>query len=119
MKEQDLIDLGFERTDVPSGEWGDEAFYYYRYEITDELCLISSGSDEFKKSGLYVELCEYGDIEITNLKGLKTLIGIVERNKKKREEEDIDRQKELSYKIVFYCFVTGIVLLFILALLNL
>jgi len=30
-----------------------------------------------------------------------------------------DKQKELSYKITFYCMVTGIVLLFILALLNL
>jgi len=35
------------------------------------------------------------------------------------KQSNRDRQKELSYKIVFYCFVTGIVLLFILALLNL
>ena len=86
MKEQDLIDLGFERTDIPADESGDEAFYYYRYEITYKLCLISSCSDEVKENGWYVELFDYEDIEIRNLKDLKTLIGIVERNKKKREK---------------------------------
>ena len=45
----------------------------------------------------------------------------IERLKNEREmkQSNRDRQRELSYKIVFYCFVTGIVLLFILALLNL
>ena len=35
------------------------------------------------------------------------------------KQNNKDRQKELSYKITFYCFVSAIVLLFILALLNL
>jgi hypothetical protein len=35
------------------------------------------------------------------------------------KQSNRDRQKELSYKIVFYCYVTGIVCFFILAILNL
>ena len=36
MKEQDLIDLEFERVDVTAEESGDDAFYYYTYD----LCLL-------------------------------------------------------------------------------
>ena len=49
MKEQDLIDLGFNRYDVSAEESGYKPFYYYTYNITDELCLISSDNREAKK----------------------------------------------------------------------
>ena len=81
MKEQDLIDLGFNRYDVSAEESGYKPFYYYTYNITDELCLISSDNREAKKNGWYVELFDYANIEIRNLEDLKTLISVIERNK--------------------------------------
>ena len=81
MKEQDLIDLGFKRNDVTAEESGHVPFYYYTYEITNELCLISTDDGEAKKDGWYVELFDYENIEIRNLEDLKTLISILERNK--------------------------------------
>ena len=81
MKEQDLIDLGFEKNDISADESGDKPFFYFTYNITDELCLISSDNDEAEKNGWYVELFDYENIEIRNLKDLKTLIDIIEKNK--------------------------------------
>ena len=81
MKEQDLIDLGFERNDISAEESGDIPFYYYTYNITDEICLISSDDGEAKKDGWRVELFDYENIEFRNTEDLKTLIDIIEKNK--------------------------------------
>ena len=81
MKEQDLIDLGFERYDVSAEESGDFPYYYYTYDITDELCLISTDDGEAKKDGWSVEMFDYDGIKFTNLEDLKTLINIIEKNK--------------------------------------
>ena len=81
MKEQDLIDLGFKRYDVSAEESGDVRFYYYTYNITDELSLISTDDGEAKKDGWFVELFDYENIEFTNVEDLKTLIDIIEKNK--------------------------------------
>jgi hypothetical protein len=81
MKEQDLLDLGFNRYDVSAEESGDKSYFYFTYNVTDELCLISTDSDEAKRSGWYVELFDYDNIEISNLEDLKTLIDVIERNK--------------------------------------
>ena len=45
MKEQDLIDLGFKRYNISAEESGDKPFFYFTYNITDELCLISTNND--------------------------------------------------------------------------
>ena len=81
MKEQDLIDLGFERNDVSEEESGHVRFYYYTYNITDELCLISSDNEEAKKDGWFVELFDYENIEFRNPEDLKILIDVIEKNK--------------------------------------
>jgi hypothetical protein len=81
MKEQDLIDLGFERNDISAEESGDKPFFYFTYNITDELCLISTDNGEAERNGWYVELFDYENIEIRNLEDLKTLINVIERNK--------------------------------------
>jgi len=81
MKEQDLIDLGFQKNNVYEEEPGDKPFFYFTYNITDELCLISSDNEQAERSGWYVELFDYENIEIKNLEDLKNLIGIIERNK--------------------------------------
>ena len=80
MKEQDLIDLGFERTNVSAEESGDNPFYYYTYNITDELCLISSDNGEAEKDGWFVEMFDYDGIKFTNVKDLKTLMDVIKRN---------------------------------------
>lgn len=81
MKEQDLIDLGFKRNNISSEESGDKPYFYFTYNITDELCLISTDNDEAESNGWYVELFDYEHIEITSLEDLKKLIDIIERNK--------------------------------------
>jgi len=80
MKEQDLIDLGFERTDVSAEESGDNPFYYYTYDITDEFCLISCDDEEAKKDGWCVEIFDYIEIKITDVEDLKTLMDVTKRN---------------------------------------
>ena len=85
MKEQDLIDLGFERTNVSAEESGDKPFYYYTYDITDELCLISSDDEEAQKNGWYAEIFDYSGIKFTNVEELKTLIDIIKRNIRRDE----------------------------------
>jgi hypothetical protein len=81
MKEQDLIDLGFERYNVSPEESGDFPYYYYTYDITDELCLISSDDGEAKKDGWSVEMFDYDGIKFSNTEDLKTLINVIEKNK--------------------------------------
>jgi hypothetical protein len=81
MKEQDLIDLGFKRTDISEEESGDIPFYYYTYEITNELCLISTDDGEAKKDGWSVEMFDYDNIKFTNVEDLKILIDVIEKNK--------------------------------------
>ena len=81
MKEQDLIDLGFNRYDVPAEESGDKPYFYFTYNITDELCLISTDNGEAERNGWYVELFDYENIEFRNTEDLKTLIDVIEKNK--------------------------------------
>ena len=80
MKEQDLIDLGFERNDVSAEESGDVRFYYYTYNITDELCLISSDNGEAEKNGWSVEMFDYDNIEFTSKEDIEKLISLIEKN---------------------------------------
>lgn len=60
MKEEDLISLGFERTDVSKEESGDEAFYYYTYDfgLKYGISLISCDDAEAKENGWFVEIFE-------------------------------------------------------------
>ena len=81
MKEQDLIDLGFKRNNISAEDSGDKPYFYFTYNITDELCLISTDNDEAERNGWFVELFDYDNIEIRNLEDLKTLIDVIERNK--------------------------------------
>ena len=81
MKEQDLIDLGFKRYDVPAEESGDKPYFYFTYNITDELCLISSDNGEAKKNGWRVEMFDYDNIEFTSKKDIEKLISLIEKNK--------------------------------------
>ena len=81
MKEQDLIDLGFKRTDVSAEESGYEAFYYYDIDFGDErgISFISPANNEVIDNKWFVELFEDNSIRIDNTKDLKELINIINR----------------------------------------
>jgi len=71
MKEQDLIDLGFERED-------EDSFYYYTLDLVERFSLISNASDEVKE-GWYVEVF-YVKIRFVEREQLENFINIVKRN---------------------------------------
>ena len=86
MKEQDLIDLGFEKSYVTDLylEHKDlelKPYYYYTYDITNELCLISSDNGEAEKNGWSVEMFDYDNIEFTSKEDIEKLISLIEKNK--------------------------------------
>jgi hypothetical protein len=82
MKEEVLINLGFERNDVSEEESGDKAFYYFTMDFGD-LCLISNSNDESEKDGgYYVEVFDNMDIRIEDETDLKNLIEIFKRSLK-------------------------------------
>lgn len=82
MKEEVLINLGFERNSVSEEESGDKAFYYFTMDFGD-LCLISNANDESEvDGGYYVEVFDNMSIRITAEEDLKALIDIFKRNLK-------------------------------------
>lgn len=84
MKEQDLIDLGFKRTDVTAEESGDEAFYYYDIDFGDKrgISLISPADNEVINNKWFVEVFEDPSIRVENKKDLEDFIGIINKVKK-------------------------------------
>ena len=81
MREKDLIDLGFERQDVTAEDVGtDNDFYYYTLDIED-LCLITSASDEEKWK---VEIFDYNGFEFTDLGQLVKFIKILKSAVKRK-----------------------------------
>jgi len=81
MKEQDLVELGFERIDVSAEESGDEAFYYYTYDFTKDFSMISSDNDQAEEEGWFVEIFDYSGIRFFQKEDLKVLIDLINKNK--------------------------------------
>lgn len=83
MVEQDLIELGFKRVDVTAVESGyPEDWYYYTYDFTRGLSLISNDNEEAQLKGWYVEFFDTGtDIRFTSHTQLLDLIHIIENAK--------------------------------------
>lgn len=84
MKEQDLIALGFKRKVVPKEESGDaKDWYYYIYDFTAGLALITSENEKIKKeTGWYVEVFETADkIRFTDVEDVKAFILMIESAK--------------------------------------
>ena len=75
MKEQDLINLGFNR------EFSD-GFYYYVYDFTRGFSLITNSSDELINGKWVVEVFETSDkIQFTNIDNVKQLINLINKAK--------------------------------------
>ena len=81
MKEQDLIELGFKRTDVSAEESGDEAFHYYDIDFGDQrgISLISPANTDVIDNKWFVEVFEDTSIRIDTIEDLKELINILNR----------------------------------------
>jgi hypothetical protein len=73
MKEEDLIELGFTK------EYGED-FYYYIYELGNSHCLISNDNEESDK--WWVEFFEVDTVRFTKKKDLRTLIKLINENKR-------------------------------------
>ena len=82
MKEQDLLDLGFKRTDVSAEESGQNAFYYYDIDLgsNGSISLISPSDDEVENGNWYVEVFEDNKVIFTDKDDLKVFIDIINKN---------------------------------------
>lgn len=82
MKEQEIINLGFERTDDNDGL---EKYHYYTLEIGNDyspLCLITNDNGEAKNDNWEVSIFNYESIIITDIGELKKLIELLKNNVK-------------------------------------
>ena len=85
MTEQDLISLGFERTDVTAEESGyDRDWYYYTYDFGNKsFSLISCDDTEAEREGKwYVEVFEDESIQFTDASDTAQLISLIKKNTK-------------------------------------
>lgn len=81
MTEQQLIDLGFIKEDVPMEESGFEVdFHYYTLEIGD-ICLISNSSDLIQKENDWlVKIFDHDSPVFYRINELQTLIKVLKNN---------------------------------------
>lgn len=79
MTEQTLVDLGFERVDVPVEESGDKPFHYYTLDIGD-ICLISNDNEDAEERGWGVELFDFPSMTIKGAGDVEELIKILKNN---------------------------------------
>jgi hypothetical protein len=77
IREQELIDLGFEKSELEN----DDPYYYYFKDIGEvysKLTLISNGNDKADGDNWYVEMLESDDFKFVDSHQLKTLIDTLE-----------------------------------------
>lgn len=84
MKEQDVIELGFKREDVTAEESGHPTdYYYYTYDFTNGLSLITNDNESAIIYGWSVEFFDTEEkIKFTRIKDLKKLIKLINKNKR-------------------------------------
>lgn len=86
MKEEDLISLGFNRTDVSAEESGDEAFYYYDYDFGGKsfISLISCDNHQAEGDGYWsVEIFEDDYISYDKYQDVLDLITVIKKGIKR------------------------------------
>lgn len=79
MKEQDIIDAGFERVDVTAQESGcQKDWHYYNYDFSKGFSLISIDNEKVNSEDeWYVEFFESSEFRITERKQLFTVIDLI------------------------------------------
>jgi hypothetical protein len=79
MTQTDLLELKFNKEYSEEKDW-----YYYYYNLTNDITLISPASDEVVNDNWFVCIMESSpEVEFNNLKELKEIINLVEKNKRK------------------------------------
>lgn len=86
MTEQQIIDLGFNRIDVPTEVSGDNPYYFYEYVFGDtEFTLLSPADTDVINNQWYVEPFDYQGLIIYDydllVQFMETLHSIVHANK--------------------------------------
>jgi len=82
MKEQEIIDLGFEmQNETVENSGADTDWHYYTIDIGD-ICLITNGSDEAVKDGWEVSIFDFSSCVIKDSGDLEDLIKIIKSNTK-------------------------------------
>jgi hypothetical protein len=85
MTEEIFKKLGFERTDVPIEESGnDEDFYYYTLDIGD-ICIISNTDYEAAEKGWEAFIFDSNTMLINSPNDLKQLVKIIKSNTKDKK----------------------------------
>jgi hypothetical protein len=80
MTEEIFEKLGFERTDVPIEESGnDEDFYYYTLDIGD-ICIISNADYEAAEKGWEAFIFDSNTMNIKGEGDLEDLVRIIRNN---------------------------------------
>lgn len=80
MKEEDLVNFGFEKVEVPVEESGDKTdYYYYKYDLSDSITLVSVASDEVKDDNWHVGGDLGYDISITEIADIYMLKHLFQR----------------------------------------
>tara|TARA_B110000977_G_scaffold184430_1_gene248130 strand:+ start:506 stop:754 length:249 start_codon:yes stop_codon:yes gene_type:complete len=82
MKEQEIIDLGFEmQNETVENSGADTDWHYYTIDIGD-ICLITNGSDEAVELGWEVSIFDFPSCVIKATEDLEDLIKIIQNNSK-------------------------------------
>ena len=81
MKEEQLISLGFERTDVSKEESGDKAFHYYTLDfgLSRGISLITPANTDVLEGEWTVEIFEDDSICFFDYQDVSDFIRIVEK----------------------------------------
>ena len=81
MKENELVELGFEKVTPDPKDWEGEEWYYYTYDFGNgSFSLITEGSNEIEDNKWYVEVFEDKSIRFTSKIELQQLIRLIEKN---------------------------------------
>lgn len=79
MKEQELIDEGFTKVEVPVEESGDQTdYYYYTYEFNKDFVLTSDSSDEITRDKWTVS-CYDIDMCFRDIEDIQTMIALYKK----------------------------------------
>ena len=81
MKEEELVQLGFERVDVSAKESGATPFHYYTYDIGNgSISLITQSNDEVKDNYWHVEVFDDTSIRFETIEDITKFIQVTEKN---------------------------------------
>jgi len=80
MKENEMIEEGFERVDVSPEESGDDkGYFYYKYNLTDTVALISEDSDSVNNDNWKVNCYEMEVYGIRDIEDVQLLIALFKK----------------------------------------